>query len=74
MIKKDMSERAKDLLDEVLKLDPKNVKATTRKLNCMMKLGQIAAVEKEVAYIRNTIDTYTNDKPEDKNLLISTLQ
>ena len=39
MIKKDMHERANDLLDEVIKLHPKNAKATARKLNCMMRLG-----------------------------------
>ena len=39
MIKKDLAERANDLLDEVLKLDPKNAKATARKLTCMLKLG-----------------------------------
>jgi len=75
MIKKDLAERANDLLDEVLKLDPKNAKATARKLTCMLKLGQVYAVEKEVAYIKNTLDTYgTADRPEDRNLLKSTLQ
>ena len=75
MIKKDLAERANDLLDEVLKLAPKNAKATARKLTCMMKLGQIYAVEKEVAYIKNTLDTYgTADRPEDRTLLKTTLQ
>ena len=75
MIKKDLHERANDLLDQVIKIDPKNAKATARKLNCMMKLGQIAKVETEVAYIKNTIDTYgKGDKPEDKNLLKTTIQ
>ena len=74
MIKKNLHERAFDLCDEVLKLDRKNAKATARKLNCMMKLGMIAKLETEVAYVRNTLETYSDDKPEDKNLLKSTIQ
>ena len=42
MIKKELWERAKDLVEEVLKLEPKNAKATNRKLTCMLKLNMIS--------------------------------
>ena len=70
MIKKELWERAKDLLEEVLKLEPKNAKATNRKLTCMLKLNMIAKLETDVPYIRNTLETYSEgNKATDVNEL-----
>ena len=75
MVKKELWERAKDLLDEVLKLEPKNAKATNRKLTCMLKLNMISKLETDVPYLRNTIDTFNEtNKATDINELKKTLQ
>ena len=75
MIKKELWERAKDLVEEVLKLEPKNAKATNRKLTCMLKLNMISKLETDVAYIRNTLDTYNEtNKATDVNDLKKTLK
>ena len=75
MIKKELWERAKDLLDEVLKLEPKNAKATNRKLTCMLKLNMISKLETDVPYLRNTIDTFNEtNKATDINELKKTLR
>ena len=75
MIKKELWERAKDLLEEVLKLEPKNAKATSRKLTCMLKLNMIAKLETDVPYIKNTIDTFSEgNKATDLNDLKKTLK
>ena len=37
--------RSRDLIDQVLKIDPRNEKALTRKLNILVELGETKALE-----------------------------
>ena len=57
--------RAISMLDQVLELDVKNAKATSRKLNCMMELGLHTKAETLIRYTANTIETFSASPPAD---------
>ena len=62
-------------MDQVLEVDRKNAKATARKLTVMLKIGSFDKLEKEIAYLRNSLDTFEKDGEEksDLDLLKSTI-
>lgn len=61
------------MINQVLDLDPKNCKATARKVMCLMKLGHHAQAEKLVSYTANTIDTFNQGPSADLQMLKETL-
>ena len=65
LIRLKLYSRAIDMLDEVLELDGKNAKASARKVNCLMELGEHEKAENLIRYIANTIDTFNTGPPSD---------
>lgn len=75
LMKMNLYDRAAQILDQVLEVDRKNAKATARKLTVMLKIGSFDKLEKEIAYLRNSLDTFEKDGEEksDLDLLKSTI-
>ena len=61
------------MLDQVLEVDKKNAKATSRKIMCLMKLGLHDQAEKLIRFTANTIDSFNTGPANDIQVLKETL-